>query len=130
MGNYIIIGEKGYQSGKGAARIFSLSPINYQSCPRGYEDIYWINAGQTKTTDADYGLLTNDQNSPDFPNLSAELVTAPLFGNLVINPDGSFTYTHNGNSVTNDAFTYRVFDGVCYSEPTNCLLYTSDAADE
>ncbi len=122
MGNYIIIGEKGYQSGKGAARIFSLSPINYQSCPIGYEDIYWINAGQTKTTDAD-GVLSNDRNFwSNYSDLSVEIVTAPLFGNLVLNPDGSFTYTHNGNSVTNDAFTYRVFDGVCYSEPTNVTI--------
>ncbi len=39
------------------------------------------------------------------------LVSAPLRGTVVINPDGTYRYTHNGVNVLPDSFTYKVNDG-------------------
>jgi hypothetical protein len=36
--------------------------------------------------------------------------TGPANGNVVVNPDGTVTYTHNGSETTSDSFTYTVND--------------------
>jgi len=43
------------------------------------------------------------------------LVSAPIRGTVVINPDGSYRYTHNGVNVLPDSFTYKVNDGTADS---------------
>ncbi|HHC09102.1 MAG TPA: hypothetical protein ENK55_10355, partial [Actinobacteria bacterium] len=57
------------------------------------------------TTNVD-GVLDNDVGL----ELRAELVTGPSHGTLSLQPDGSFTYTHDGSATTSDAFTYRAVD--------------------
>jgi len=54
-------------------------------------------------------VLTNDLGI-DGDALSAEVVTGPGAGTLVLNPDGIFTYTPNLNVNGPDGFTYRVHD--------------------
>ncbi|MBX3013015.1 MAG: carboxypeptidase regulatory-like domain-containing protein [Caldilineaceae bacterium] len=51
-------------------------------------------------------VLTND-NNPEGQPLTATLVTSPTAGTLSLSPNGTFTYTHNGDAVTEDHFTYR-----------------------
>ncbi|RXG20517.1 Ig-like domain-containing protein, partial [Leeuwenhoekiella aequorea] len=55
---------------------------------------------------------TNDQN-PDGPAGTEvfTVVTQPVNGTLVFNPDGSYTYTPNTNFVGEDTFTYQICDG-------------------
>lgn len=60
----------------------------------------------TNDTDADNldGLAGNDD------TLTATLVTGPTNGSLVLNADGSWTYTPNANFFGSDSFTYRAVD--------------------
>lgn len=48
--------------------------------------------------------------------LQAHLMELPTHGTLSFNPDGTFTYTHNGDEATSDAFGYMMNDGVQSSE--------------
>ena len=64
-------------------------------------------------------ILTKDA-IPTIPTF--EVVTAPLHGDVVVNVDGSFTYTSDTDYVGADSFTYRVMvDGV-WSDPESVCL--------
>ncbi|MCG8648772.1 MAG: Ig-like domain-containing protein, partial [Pirellulales bacterium] len=56
------------------------------------------------------GLLTDDTDIENDP-LTAVKVSDPLNGSVVINSDGSFTYTPAANFNGTDTFTYRANDG-------------------
>ncbi len=63
------------------------------------------------------GLLANDLDSDADP-LTAVLVSGPANGTLVLNPDGSFTYTPALMYAGPDSFTYRASDGALQSADT------------
>ena len=67
------------------------------------------------------GVLLNDI-AIDLAALHALLVESPLHGTLVLQPNGSFTYTPNADYAGSDSFRYRAFDGVDFSEPTTVSL--------
>lgn len=56
------------------------------------------------------GVLSNDSD-PDNEAITAVLTSAPLFGSLDLNADGSFTYTPAPNYSGPDSFKYVVKDG-------------------
>ena len=56
------------------------------------------------------GLLANDTDA-ESDSLTAHVVTPPSFGVLVLNPNGSFSYTPFANYEGIDSFTYRANDG-------------------
>ena len=62
------------------------------------------------------GVLGNDSD-PDGDPLTAVKDTDPSHGSLVLNSDGSFTYTPNPGYTGLDSFTYRAYDGRNYSLP-------------
>ncbi|MHB1177158.1 MAG: T9SS type B sorting domain-containing protein, partial [Daejeonella sp.] len=55
------------------------------------------------------GVLQNDTD-PDNNLLTASVVTQPVRGTLLLNPDGSFTYTPEANFNGSDVFTYMACD--------------------
>ncbi|RYF78951.1 MAG: tandem-95 repeat protein, partial [Comamonadaceae bacterium] len=55
-------------------------------------------------------VLANDSDV-DGDALTAILVSGPAHGTLVLNADGTFSYTHDGSETTSDSFTYKVNDG-------------------
>jgi hypothetical protein len=55
------------------------------------------------------GVLANDSDIDGDP-LNASLVTAPAHGSVVVNPNGSFSYTPNPDYYGPDSFTYVVSD--------------------
>src|SRR5262249_7211767 len=57
------------------------------------------------------GVLGNDTDVDGDP-LTVELVAATSHGGVVLNPDGSFTYTPAANYNGPDSFTYRAKDAV------------------
>ncbi|MGH9967435.1 MAG: DNA/RNA non-specific endonuclease [Pyrinomonadaceae bacterium] len=76
------------------------------------------------------GVLANDADI-DGGALSAQLVSNVSHGLLVLNSDGSFTYTPVLNFAGTDSFSYRAFDGADYSNvatvtiTVNCAQLTS-----
>jgi VCBS repeat-containing protein len=56
-------------------------------------------------------VLANDTDV-DSPTLTAVLVSGPAnASSFTLNPDGTFTYVHNGGETTSDSFTYKANDG-------------------
>jgi MYXO-CTERM domain-containing protein len=62
------------------------------------------------------GVLTN-ATDPENDPLTAQLVLGPQNGALVLNADGSFTYTPNPNFSGTDNFQFAAFDGEFQSAP-------------
>ena len=69
----------------------------------------YTTAEDTPLTIAAPGVLTND-GDVDGDALSAALVSGPTDGTLVLNGDGSFTYTPDADFNGSDSFTYEAQD--------------------
>lgn len=53
------------------------------------------------------GVLANDSDPDSAVTLTAQLVSGPAHGTLVLNANGSFSYTPSGNYAGPDSFRYR-----------------------
>ncbi len=82
----------------------------------------------TPVTSAAPGLLANDGDE-DGDSLAASTtpLTAPANGTLVLNADGSFTYTPNAGFSGTDGFTYRVSDGTGRTDDADVTITVSSA---
>ena len=107
-----------------AATEVILNISNAPDTPVGHVDRYSV--GVSFSVDAMHGVLANDED-PKGVGLVAQLVAAPLHGTLMLEPDGSFTYTGRAHFLYGDTFTYRASDGAYLSEPVTVTL-TSDTA--
>ena len=78
------------------------------------DNVYIVDAPGLLVNDLD---PDNDANElPSYFGLSAFVVNQPTNGEVVLNSNGSFTYTPNENFNGNDSFEYRVYDGTLYSD--------------
>ena len=82
--------------------------ITTNSAPEAKPDRFQAKAGKTLRVNA-AGVLRNDTD-PDGDALTAVLVQAPQKGQLVLDPDGSFTYRANRQARGRDSFTYLARD--------------------
>lgn len=84
---------------------------------------YNVNQGANLNV-ATPGVLNNDNDGGDGPGpLTAVLVTGPAnAASFTLNPNGSFSYTHNGSATTSDSFTYKANDGVADSNTVTVSL--------
>ncbi|MCV7370355.1 Ig-like domain-containing protein [Mycolicibacterium duvalii] len=82
--------------------------------PVAYADTYATAQNTPLIVAVAGGVLANDSDpdasDPDDTPLTAIVVDHPDHGTLVLNPDGSFTYTPVTNYHGTDTFTYTVFD--------------------
>lgn len=58
---------------------------------------------------------SNDSN-PGATGITLSVISEPSNGNLVVNPDGTFTYTHNNSYTPEDVFSYQLTNGTCSSD--------------
>jgi len=91
----------------------TITPVN--DVPVANNDTATVAEGGTINMIAP-GVLANDTD-PDGPAaLTAILVTGPAHASsFVLNPNGSYTYIHDGSETTSDSFTYRASDSVALS---------------
>ena len=87
----------------------TITVLLNNSIPSANNDSYSIDENGILNVVA-AGVLANDTDIDGDP-LTAVLVSGPTNGVLVLNADGSFTYTPNANFNGMDTFTYRVSDG-------------------
>ena len=74
------------------------------------------------------GLLSKDSD-PNGRALTLSVVTQPQHGTLTqFLSDGTFTYVPAAGFVGTDTFTYRVYDGVYYSNTANVTIAVTDHA--
>jgi LmbE family N-acetylglucosaminyl deacetylase len=89
--------------------------------PAGVGDAYTVDEGGSLTIAGGQGVLANDirGTSGIVPQIawdmlgpmSAQKVTGPAHGTVMLNTDGSFTYTHDGSETTHDWFSYYIAQG-------------------
>ena len=90
--------------------IIIINPVN--DLPISEKDTFSVNEGDTLVVDVTNGLLANDSDA-DGDDLSVFIIKNVGIGQLNMNPDGSFTYIHDGSDTPNEVcFTYRSYDGV------------------
>ena len=82
--------------------------------PATAPDSYTLVQGRTILVDAGAGLLANDSD-PDGDLLQLENYQAAANGSLVVNPDGSFSYTPNAGFSGTESLQYAVSDGTVAS---------------
>ena len=93
------------------------------------DTIFVMEAGTATTTaDGSTSLLTNDTDADGDP-LTAALGTAPQYGTITINSNGSFTYVHNGASFSSDSFTYTANDGKVTGAPVTVSIVVTGTND-
>jgi VCBS repeat-containing protein len=90
-----------------AAVSIDVNPVN--DAPVAVGDAY-VTDEDTPLTVAAPGVLGNDSDA-DGDAISASLVSNVSHGTLVLNADGSFTYTPDPNYNGTDSFTYVATDG-------------------
>jgi uncharacterized repeat protein (TIGR01451 family) len=80
-----------------------------------------------------YNVLLNDI-EPDGQPLTATVLTQPVNGSLVFNPDGTFTYTPNNGFKGKDSFTYKACDNftpeACDDALVDIEVYDSGILDQ
>jgi VCBS repeat-containing protein len=88
----------------------TVQPIN--DPPVATDDSLTVARGQSATTlvGGATSVLANDPD-PDSQTLTAVVLTAPQHGALTLQTNGTFVYTHNGDTALTDSFTYRAVDG-------------------
>ncbi|MFW6012090.1 MAG: Ig-like domain-containing protein [bacterium] len=91
----------------------ALDTFFANSPPVAGDDSATVAEGGTVATldSGETSLLANDTD-PDGDDLSVSPtpVSSPAHGAVVLNPDGTFTYTHDGSETTADGFEYEVCD--------------------
>ena len=116
-----------------ASVTINVTPIN--DAPNAIDDAYVLTS-DTLTVDAASGLLSNDFDI-EGDSITAQLLTQPNHGTVTINPDGSFTYVHDGSATAAvDSFEYRLVDEnggsdtgtvtIAFNTPTNDPPIASD----
>ena len=97
--------------------------------PIAVNDAYTTDEDVTLTVPVN-GILFNDSDT-DTPaaQLTVSVVSTTPNGTLTLNPNGSFTYVPNANFNGTDVFTYRVSDGVSFSN-TATVTITINAVDD
>ena len=97
-----------------------INDINEQ--PESKFDRFATDAGKSVRGD----ILANDTD-PEGDNLFADLVKDVENGNLVLQPNGEFTYTPNDGFVGVDRFRYRAFDGKNFGNPVQVIIVVNTA---
>ncbi|MFW2340598.1 MAG: immunoglobulin-like domain-containing protein, partial [Acidimicrobiia bacterium] len=108
-GTYVVVYSVSDSAGNTATAIRQVVVVVPNSPPIAVDDNVTVNDVGAIGIPAP-GVLSNDSD-PDGDPLTANLVTGPEFGELVLNPSGSFTYAHDGLGGVDDTFVYRVTDG-------------------
>jgi VCBS repeat-containing protein len=88
--------------------------------PVAANDAYAVNEDAVLTVAAP-GVLGNDSD-PDGNPITAVKVSSPAHGTVVLNANGSFTYTPTANYSGADAFTYEANDGTLNSTPATVTI--------
>ena len=102
--------------------------ITLNNAPVAVADGYGVTEGATLAPVAP-GVLGNDTDA-DGDTLTAVLVTGPSHASsFTLNPDGSFTYVHDGNGFAADSFIYKANDGIVDSNDVTVTITVTSVND-
>jgi hypothetical protein len=103
--------------------VITINITDMNICPVAYDETYVIDE-DTELTSFLEGFDTDK--GPE--SLTFEVLTDLEFGMVTYDPQtGEFTYAPNESFLGKDQFTFRVYDGECYSSPATITIYVSPA---
>ena len=91
--------------GKTASATVNVVVTNVNDPPVAMDDAFMVAQSGTVT-----GNVLNNDTDVDSVNLTVTLQLGPVNGSLILNPDGTFSYTQDGSANLSDSFTYEVCD--------------------
>ncbi len=100
-----------------------VNPVN--DAPKASGDTFAATEDQTLIVGPP-GILGNDSDT-DGDSLKAILISPPGHGAIVLNSDGSFTYTPDPNFVGIDGFSYQACDGSLCSDTIDSTIQVNQA---
>jgi len=116
-------------SGSDVTATVTIRITNVPDAPTTQPDNYQTSIGVPLTRTAAQGVLANDSivdnnyGDPNIATMTAVLVSNASNGNVVLNADGSFTYTPQAGFFGNDTFTYRAVSSLGpQSAPTTVTI--------
>ncbi len=106
------------------ALIITVTDVN--DAPVAKDDSYFTPQSINLTVLAT-GVLTNDTDADSNPvnQLTAVKVSDPSHGTVTLSSNGSFIYRPTLGYCGIDSFTYKVFDGVVYSNTATVTIYVN-----
>jgi len=85
----------------------TLTVTAVNDTPVAGDDVATVAEGNTVLID----VAANDSDADNALDLnSISIIGAPVNGSLIVNGDGTVTYTHDGSNTTSDNFTYTIAD--------------------
>ncbi|MEZ5942608.1 MAG: Ig-like domain-containing protein [Planctomycetaceae bacterium] len=99
-----------------------VAVVDENETPVGADDEYSVN--QVTTLNVELPGVTSNDLDPDGDPLSVILGSDVANGTLLLNPDGTFSYTPNGVFFGVDSFTYVLTDGVFTSDVVTVTITT------
>ncbi|WP_425046091.1 Ig-like domain-containing protein [Primorskyibacter sp. S87] len=123
MDSFTYVTEDGNGGSNTATVSVSVGDVN--DAPVAANDPVTTNEDQSITFDP-----RGNDNDPDSNPLSVSAWTDPANGNVVLNPDGTLTYTPNPNFSGSDSFTYTVQDGQGGSASAEVSVTVSPVNDQ
>lgn len=106
----------------------SISVASINDAPVATSESYSMDQDTTLTVPG-AGVLANDTDA-DGDVLTAQVASGPGSGTLVLETDGSFTYTPDPGFVGTDSITYVASDGLATSLSTTVSITINEVADE
>ncbi|MEX0712149.1 MAG: FG-GAP-like repeat-containing protein, partial [Pirellulales bacterium] len=100
--------------------------VRVNALPVARPDVYRLSTAASSAASAADGVLANDSDV-DGEGLSAVLVDPPAHGTVVLNADGSFTYTKGASFRGIDSFTYVATDESGQSNVARVSLQSHEA---
>ena len=109
----------------------SIAAIN--DPPIGVADTVALNEGGSATTlvegPGNASVLDNDVDAEGL-SMTASLVSGPTNeSSFTFNPDGTFSYTHDGSETTSDGFSYQATDGEFSTGTVNVSIIVTPEND-
>ena len=118
--------DAGNHTSNTATVSITISPVN-DNTPVANADSITVAEGGTASSlvGGNLSVLANDTDT-DLPNetLTAVLVAGPAHGNLTLNGNGTFSYTHDDSEIFTDSFTYQVTDAGNHTSNTATVSIT------
>lgn len=107
---------------------FTITPVN--DAPVANHDLtYALTEGGVLAVDVNTGVLANDADAEN-NSLSATLISGPASAaSFSFEPDGSFSYAHDGSETVSDSFTYVANDGESNSNVATVSVTISQVND-
>ena len=110
------------EDGFGGSDVATVNISVTNAAPVAVDDSYTTLQDQTLSVPAP-GVLANDTDA-DGDTLTATLKTIPANGSVILNGNGSFSYTPKAGFSGEDSFTYEASDGVASDVATVTIMVT------